>query len=434
MPVRQLSGRKVVVVDGARTPFLRSGTDFSELMSYQLGAMAVSGLLHRSGIDPNQVDRLIMGTVIGEPRTSNLAREVLLASGLPKSCPAYTVTAACTSANVAITNAIEAIAVGAADVVIAGGAETLSDVPIRFSRPVRKRLIAAQKAKGPADYMGLLQGLRPADILPDTPAIAEFTTGLTMGESAERLAKRVGISREDQDAYALDSHLRAARATEAGFLADQVVPAHVAPRFEPITRDNGIRADSTMEKLAKLPPVFDRKFGTVTAGNSSFLTDGAAVCLLMSEEKAQELGLEPLCSIAGMAMTAMDPLEELLLGPAFAIPRALDQAGVVLDQVGVWELHEAFAAQMLANVRVLADPAFCRERLGRDDALGTIPHAALNAWGGSLSIGHPFGATGARLLITAARRMKHENAEWGVIAACAAGALGSATVLRRERP
>ncbi|HEY9854300.1 MAG TPA: acetyl-CoA C-acyltransferase [Stenomitos sp.] len=431
MPVRQLLGRKVVVVEGSRTPFLRSQTAFADLMAYQLGAIAVSGLLQKTGLDPALVDRLLMGTVIAEPRTSNLAREVALAAGLPETLPAYTVTAACTSANVAISSAVEAIAVGMADVVIAGGAEMLSDVPIRFSRPLRQRLIAAQKAKGPGDYVKLLGGLKPTDILPDTPAIAEFSTGLTMGQSAERLVKRTGVTREEQDAYALASHQRAAKATEAGLLEQQITPALVPPTFQPITADNGVRGDSTLEKLASLPPVFDRQFGTVTAGNSSFLTDGAAVVLLMSEERAQELGYEPLASIVGYAMVAGEPVEELLSGPSVAIPQALDQVGIGLDQVGVVELHEAFAGQMVANLKLLADPAYARERLGRDRAMGEIDPAKLNAWGGSLSIGHPFGATGARLVTTAAQRMQHEDAEFGLVSACAAGALGHALVLQR---
>jgi acetyl-CoA acyltransferase len=431
MASRPLLGRKVVIVDGARTPFLRSGTAFGQSMAYELGAMAVSGLLHKTGLDPALVDRLIMGTVIAEPRTSNLAREIVLAAGLPQSCPAYTVTAACTSANVAISNAVEAIAIGAADVVIAGGAELLSDVPIRLSRPVRQRLMAAQKARGPADYAKLAVGLKPADLALDTPAIAEFSTGLTMGENAERMAKRFGVSREAQDEFAMQSHHRAAKATESGLLRDQIVPALVPPSFTPIDSDNGIRPDTSLEKLAKLPPVYDRRFGTVTAGNASFLTDGAAVTLLMSEEKARELGYEPLATVVASAFVSMDPMDELLLGPAFAIPKALEQAGITLDQLDVIELHEAFAAQMLANMVAMNDPDFCRERLGLAQPLGLIDRDKLNAWGGSLAIGHPFGATGSRLVTTACQRLKHEGGRYGLVAACAAGALGAAMIVER---
>ncbi len=431
MAARKLQGRTVVVVGGCRTPFLRSGTGYADLMAYELGAMAVSGLMRRYRVDPAAVDRVIFGTVIAEPRTSNLARETALAAGLPPSCPAFTVTAACASSNVAIQSGVEAIAVGAADVVIAGGAETMSDVPIRFGREVRRRLIQSQKAKGVLDYVKLLQGLSLKDLAPDTPAIAEFSTGLTMGQSAERLAKRLGLTREEQDRWALKSHQKAATATEAGLYRGQVVPARVPPAFATIEADNGVRGDTTLEKLASLPPAFDRAFGTVTAGNSSFLTDGAAACLLMSAGKAEELGIVPLARVVSTSLVAMDPLEELLLGPVASVPEALDAAEVPVGEVGVWEVHEAFAAPVLAFLKLLADKAYCRERLERKDAVGKIDPKKVNAWGGSLALGHPFGATGARLVTTCAERMEREGASLGVVTTCAAGALGHAMVLAR---
>lgn len=426
------SGRRTVVVDGVRTPFLRSQTRFVDFLAYDLGVAAVAALLRRNAqVRPEDIDRLVLGNVIAEPRTSNLAREVALACGLPQSCPAFTVTAACTSANVAIALSVEAIAAGAADIVIAGGAETLSDVPIRWSRPVRKRMLAAQKARGPRDYFKLLTGLTPRDLAPETPAIAEFSTGLTMGDNAERLAKSLGISRRAQDEWAMGSHHRAARARADGRLADQIAPVSAPPDWAPVAIDNGVRADSSMEKLSSLPPVFDRTFGTVTAGNSSFLTDGAAACLLMSEARAAEMGVTPLARVVSTALVGLDPVEELLLGPAFAVPPALDAAGLSLGDIGVWEIHEAFAAPVLAVVQLLDDDEFCRARLGRSGRLGRIDPESLNAWGGSLSIGHPFGATGARLVTTAARRLHHENARYAVVTSCAAGALGHAIVLER---
>jgi len=422
---------RVVVIDGCRTPFLRSGTDFNDLTSYDLGRMAVAGLLHRTRIDPAEVGLLVMGTVVADIATTNLGREVALGAGLPVSCPAYTVTVACVSSLQSALDGVRAIQTGAADVVVAAGAETLSDAPIRYRRAVRKRLIASQKAKGPADWLRLIPGLRAADFLPEAPAIAEFTTGESMGQNCERLARRLGITREDQDAYALLSHRRAAQATTDGLLAQQIVPAFVPGKKQPFTADNGIRGDATPEKLAKIPPAFDRKFGTVTAGNSSFLTDGAAAVLLMSEAKVRKLGCEPLAVVRSSAVVGMDPLEELLLGPALAAPRALDAAGVRLEDVGVVELHEAFAAQVLGVQRKLSDAAFCKERLGRDRPVGRIDPDRLNIWGGSLSVGHPFGATGARLITTCAQRMRHEQARHGLIAACAAGAIGIAMVLER---
>lgn len=428
---RKLNGRTVVVVGGCRTPFLRSGTGYDDLMAYELGAMAVSGLLQRYRLDPAVVDRVILGTVLGEPRTTNLAREAALACGIPTSCPAFTVTAACASSNVAIQSGVEAIACGAADVVIAGGAETLSDAPIRFGREVRKRLIQSQKAKGILDYVKLLQGLSLKDLAPDTPAIAEFSTGLTMGQSAERLAKRLGLTRKEQDTWALKSHQKAAAATEAGLYRGQVVPARVPPSFATIEADNGVRGDTTMEKLSSLSPAFDRAFGTVTAGNSSFLTDGAAACLLMSAEKAEELGVAPMARVVSMALVGMDPLEELLLGPALSVPEALDAADAPLGEVGVWEVHEAFAAPAIALLKLLADRTYCRERLGRKEALGKIDPKKVNAWGGSLALGHPFGATGARMVTTMANELARTGKRTALLGICAAGGLGAGAVLER---
>lgn len=415
--------REVVVLDGCRTPFLRSNTDFEDLRAYDLGRMAIAGLLHRTKIDPGAVDLATMGTVVADPDTSNVARESALAAGLPDTCPAFTVTGACISANLAFLQAHNAILAGQARVAIAGGTETLSDVPIRFQRKIRKRLIASQKAKGLGDWLGLLKGLRLKDLAPQVPAIADFSTKLTMGQNAERLAKRLGIGREAQDAFALDSHLRAARATEEGKLARQIVPARVPPKYGAIERDNGIRGDTTPEKLAKLRPAFDRKFGTITAGNSSFLTDGASAVLLADAGRARELGLRPLARVVAQALVAMDPLEELLLGPASAVPRVLEQAGLALSDIDVYEFHEAFAGQMLAVLQEL-------ERLGPPRG-GPIDRAKLNAWGGSLSVGHPFGATGGRLVVTCCHRLEEEGGRYGLIAACAAGALGYAAVLER---
>jgi acetyl-CoA acyltransferase len=432
MDDRVSGGRPVYVVDAARTPFLRSETDFRELTSYDLGRMAIAGLLQRTSIDPALVDLTVMGTVVANPDTSNVARESALAGGIPSSCPAHTVTAACISANIAFRDATHSIETGEADVAVAGGTETLSDVPIRFSRALRRRLIASRKARGPGDWLKLLRGLRPRDLAPVIPAIADFSTGLTMGQNAERLAKRLGIARRDQDEYAMRSHHRAAEATRDGSLAGQIVPARVPPRYGPVTGDNGIRGDTTMEKLAKLKPAFDRRFGTITAGNSSYLTDGASAVLLAGERGLEKLGLPPMAVVVAQALTAMDPLEELLLGPAFAIPQALDRAGLSLGDIDVIEIHEAFAAQVLAVFRLMEDQRFARERLSRDRAVGKIDLERTNRWGGSLSVGHPFGATGGRLVANCCRRMIAEGGTLGLVAACASGALGYALILERR--
>jgi acetyl-CoA acyltransferase len=316
-------------------------------------------------------------------------------------------------------------------VAIAAGAETLSDAPIRYKRSVRKRLIASQKVRGTAGYLSLLKGLKPSDLLPEPVAIAEFSTGEVMGENCERLAKRLGIGRAEQDEYALASHLRAARAAERGLLARQIAPVRVPPKFAEVSRDNGVRGDSTLERMASLRPAFDRRFGTVTAANSSYLTDGAGAVLLASEEAAERLGWEPIAALRSSAVAALDPLEELLLGPAVTLPRALDAAGLELADVEVIELHEAFAAQVIAVMQLLEDDTFCRERLGRARAVGAVDRERLNAWGGSLSVGHPFGATGARLITNCCHRMEAEQSRYGAVAACAAGAIGIGMVFER---
>ncbi len=425
------SARRVVVIDGCRTPFCRSGTAFTDLGSYDLGRMAVSGLLHRTKIDPEVVDLLVMGAVIADPATSNLGREVVLGTHLPDSCPAYTCTVACVSSLQSFLDCARAIAVGDADVAIAAGAETLSDAPIRYRRSVRKRLIAAQKARGFGDYVKLLKGLGPRDLLPEPEALARSPTGGTMGETGDRLPNRPALTRGRQDPHAVSSHQRAAAATENGRLRRQIVPAFPPPRFEGVSIDNGVRGDTTIEKLGKLRPAFDRRFGTITAGNASYLTDGGAAVLLASEEAAERLGLRPLAVLKGSAMAALDPLEELLLGPALTVPRALDAAGLELDEVEVVELHEAFAAQVLAVLKLLDDEEFCRDRLGRERPVGRVDLDHLNAWGGSLSLGHPFGATGARLITNCCHRLEAENARYGLVAGCAAGAIGIGLVLER---
>lgn len=421
--------RAVVVVDGRRTPFLRSGTDFVDLGSHDLGRAAVAGLLQATGIEPGRVQRLVFGRVIPDPKTTNVGREVVFGTDLPDSCVASTVTMACVSSLQATLDVTCAIESGGCDVAIAAGADTASDVPLQFRRPVRKRLLAAQKAKGVAGYAKLLRGLKPSDLLPDAVAIAERSTGETMGQNCERLAKRLRIERGAQDEYALQSHRRAATASDEGLLARQIVAVFPPPKYGCVDRDNGIRGDTTMEKLAELRPVFDKKLGTITAGNASFLSDGGAAVLMCSADAAERLGLQPLARVRASATVALDPLEELLLGPALALPQALARADVDIDDVGVIELHEAFAAQVLAVLHLLADERFCKERLGLDEPVGRIDPERLNAWGGSLSVGHPFGATGARLVTNCAHRMRHERARYGALAACAAGGIGIALVL-----
>lgn len=420
-----------VIVDGARIPFQRSGTNYKDLMAYDLGRMAIEGLLARSAIHASQLDRVIMGTVIQDITTSNVARESALGAGVPDSVPAHTITMACISSNQAITNAVEMIKSGQAQIILAGGTETMSDIPIRLKKDMRQKLLEARKYKSPADWLKFFKGLSPSDLLPEIPSIAEFTTGETMGESCDRMAAHFGISRKEQDEYALRSHQLAAKATNEGLLDDELLPASVPPDFDPITRDNTFREDTSMEKLEKLDPAFIKPHGTITAGNSSGFTDGASASLIMEEQKALDLGLKPKAYLREYIYVAQDPEDELLLGPAYAIPRLLDAMNLKLEDLDVFEFHEAFAGQILTVLKALDSDKFARENLDRDQKVGEVPMDKFNLWGGSLSLGHPFGATGTRIVTTAANRLHHEDGTLALVAACAAGGQGHAIILER---
>lgn len=425
------SSRNAVLVDGARIPFQRSGTGYKNLMAYDLGRMVIEGLLARSTVNADQLERVIMGCVIQDVNTSNVARESALGAGVPNSVPAHTVTMACISSNQAATSAVEMIRSGQADIVLAGGVETMSDIPIRLKKDLRQKLLETRKYKKPTDWLKFFKGLRPSDLLPEVPSISEYSTGETMGESCDKMAARFDISREAQDAYALRSHQTAFRATVDGLLDDELIPASVPPDFETIKHDNGYREDTSMEKLEKLNPAFIKPHGTITAGNSSFFTDGASAALIMSEEKANELGLTPKAYLREYTYVAQDPEDELLLGPAYATPQVLDKMNLQINDIDVFEFHEAFAAQILTVLKALSSDKFAKEKLNRDKKVGDIPMDRFNTWGGSLSLGHPFGATGTRLLTTASNRLIHEDGTYALVAACAAGGQGHAIILER---
>ena len=422
---------KAVIVDGVRTPFARAGTVFRSFSAVDLGRMAVRELVARAGLREEEVDELVFGTVVHDPHAGNIAREVGLDT-LPPSVPASTVSRACATANQAIVAGANLIEVGGAEVVIAGGAESLSHIPILVSEKLSEALVKASKAKTVASRVSTLAGLRPRDLIPRQPSIAEPTTGESMGESAERMAKANGITRSAQDEWALRSHRLAAAGTEDGRLAAEIAPTWLPPGFEEVVRtDNGIRTDTSMEKLAELRPVFDRRYGTVTAGNASPLTDGASAVLLMSEDRARGDGREILGRIRSYAFAALDPKDQLLQGPALAAPRALDRAGVTMKDIGLMEMHEAFAAQVLSNLQWLDSDLFARERLGRDRRIGHPELDRINVMGGSIALGHPFGATGGRVTMTLVHEMRRRDVELGLITVCAAGGLGFAMVVER---
>ncbi len=420
-----------LLAEGGRIPFQRSQTGYSDLMAYDLARMALKGLITRSGIDPAVIEQVIMGTVIQEVNTSNIAREASLAAGIPESVPAYTTTMACISSNIAITNAIDQIRTGQCGVVVAGGVEIMSDIPIRFRKKFRQKLLEARKYKSPGDFLSFFRGLRPSDLLPDIPSISEFSTGETMGESCDKMAAKYGVSREEQDRYALRSHQKAAEATKNGLLDRELFITSVPPDFNLIKKDNTFREDTSMEKLSSLKPAFIRNYGTVTAGNSSALTDGASATLIMNREKADKLQLRPKALFHAYCYVAQQPGDELLIGPAIAVPRVLSEMGLTLKDIDVFEFHEAFAGQILTVLKALDSDSFAKERLNRSNRVGEVPMDKLNNWGGSLSLGHPFGATGARIVTTAANRLHHENGQFALVAACAAGGQAHAIILER---
>jgi acetyl-CoA acyltransferase len=429
----QTAPSRVAVIRGVRTPFAKSGTHYARLTALDLGKLAVTELVERSGIDPGDVQELIFGNVIPSVKAPNIAREIVLGTGLPKKIPAYTVGKACDSAAQAITSGADLIFRGYADTVIAGGSESLSDVPILFSRNMTEAFMGAAKAKSVGGKLGAFKKVRPKDLAPDTPAIAESTTGLTMGESAEKMAKENGISREAQDRFALQSHHRAAKATESGRFKDEVMTVVVPPGFDNIIEtDNLIRGDTTLEALSNLKPVFDRKYGTLTAGNSSPLTDGAAAVLLMSEEKAKALGMKPIGFIRSYAYAATDPFDQLLQGPVFALPAALERANLTLKDIDVIEMHEAFAAQVLSNIQWIGSKKIAEQKLGRTEPIGEIDPEKINPTGGSIALGHPFGATGARIVTTVCNELQRQGKQYGLVTICAAGGMGVAVVLEKE--
>ena len=430
MPTYGLPGRRVAIVAGIRTPFARSGTTLRSLSAITLGKHCVTELIQRSEVDPTLIEAIVYGTVVPSVLAPNIAREVSLLPLLPKGVQSFTVSRACASANQAITDAADQITLGHADVIIAGGAESLSNVPILHSRGMSDALVAASKAKTFGGRVKALATVRPRDLVPITPAIAEPSTGESMGESAEKMAKINAIPREEQDQFALRSHRLAAAGTADGRLAAEIAPLYVPPAFDAMSSDNGVRSDSSIEALAALRPVFDRKYGSVTAGNASPLTDGASAVLLMSEERAKALGYTPLAFIRSYSYAALDPGEQLLMGPVLAAPVALKRAGLSLGDIDLIEMHEAFAAQVLCNLKAFESQAWA-ERAGFSKPVGEVDRARLNVMGGSLSLGHPFGATGGRILTTLCHELVRRGGQFGLMTVCAAGGMGHAMVVER---
>ena len=427
------NGRRVAIVAGCRTPFARAGTVLKDLGAVELARLATRELLERTEIAPREVDEVVFGQVVPSALAPNVAREVSLLPQLPRTVPAYSLNRACSSSGQAVAAAYDQILLRQADVVIAGGTESLSDVPILHSKKFAEILVQASRAKSLGARLAAFARVRPRDLVPVAPAIAEPSTGETMGQSAEKMAKENHIARDAQDRFALRSHRLAAAGTADGRLTAEIAPVFVPPAYaDVVTSDNGIRTDTTLEQMAQLRPAFDRRYGSVTAANASPLTDGASAVLVMSDEAARALGYAPLAYVRSYAVAAVDPGEQLLMGPAFAVPKALERAGIAWKELGLVEMHEAFASQVLSNIQAFESAQWARERLGRTAPVGEVDRETLNVMGGSIAIGHPFGATGGRLTITLANEMARRDAQFGLISICAQGGMGFAMVLERR--
>lgn len=429
---RAAKSNRVAVVAGLRTPFARQLTHFKSSNAIEMGQMVVSEMLTRAEIDLSLIERVVFGQVLIQPEAPNIAREIVLGSGMDVTTDAYSVSRACATSFQTTVNIAESIMAGAISIGVAGGADTSSVVPITVSKNLSAILVRLSKAKTIQQRLKLFMGLRPSDLAPVPPSVKEYSTGLTMGQNAEQMARDHGISRQAQDELAHRSHTLAAQAWESGVLDDEVMTAYVEPYKEALSKDNTVRFDSNLEAYAKLRPAFDRSHGTLTAANSTGLTDGAASLLLMSESRAKELGYEPLGFIKSYGFAAIDATCDMLMGPSYATPIALDRAKMKLKDLTLIDMHEAFAAQTLCNVQAFASKQFAKEKLNRGSAIGEVDMDKFNVLGGSLAYGHPFAATGARMITQTLRELKRRGGGVGLTTACAAGGLGAAMILETE--
>ncbi len=425
-------GERIAIVAGLRTPFVRQATAFHGVPAVDLGKMVVNELLQKHDIDPTIIEQLVFGQVVQMPEAPNIAREIVLGTGMNVQTDAYSVSRACATSFQSAVNIAESIMAGHIDVGLSGGADSSSVAPIGVSKKFARTLLDLSKTKTLGQKLSLLKQLRFKDILPVPPAVAEYSTGLSMGDTAEQMAKTHQISRQAQDELAHRSHTLATQSWAEGKLAGEVMTAHPEPYKTFVDKDNCIRENSELSGYARLRPVFDRKHGTVTAANSTPLTDGAAAMILMREGRAKELGYKPLGYIKSFAFAAIDVWQDMLMGPSYATPIALKRAGMELSDLDLIEMHEAFAAQTLANMKMFASQKFAQEKLGRDKAIGEIDMDKFNVMGGSLAYGHPFAATGARLVIQTLNELNRRGGGVGLTTACAAGGLGAAMIVETD--
>ena len=425
-------GDRIAIVAGLRTPFAKQATEFHGISALDLGKLVVNELLIRSELDPKLVEQVVYGQVVQMPDAPTIAREIVLGTGMDVTTDAYSVTRACATSFQSVVSVAESMMAGITQIGIAGGADSSSVLPIGVSKKLARALVDLNKARTFGQKLAIFRRLGLKDLLPVPPAVAEYSTGLSMGDTAEQMAKSHGISRADQDALAHRSHTLATEAWQSGVMQHEVMAAHVEPYSRFLDIDNNIRQDSKLESYAKLKPVFDRAHGTVTAANSTPLTDGASAVLMMTESRAKALGYTPLGYIRSYAFAAIDVYDDMLMGPSYATPIALDRAGMTLNDLTLIEMHEAFAAQTLANVKMFASKKFAEEKLGRSQAIGEIDMSKFNVQGGSLAYGHPFAATGTRLIVQTLNELKRRGGGTGLTTACAAGGLGAAMILETE--
>jgi len=425
-----MSTSRLVIVDGVRTPFCKMGTDLAALSADELGRIATQALLTRTGLDPALIDEVIFGCV-GQPAdAANVARVIALRAGIPEHVPAITVHRNCASGLESLTQAYEKMTAGRGSIFLVGGTESMSNYPLLYTKTAAEKLAKLGRAKSFLEKVSALTAFRPADFKPRITlqlGLTDPVCGMNMGDTAELLARESGLSREEQDAFALESHQRAAAAKAK--LAEEICP--VFPTLasgkstKPIVADNGVRESQTMEALAKLRPVFDRHHGTVTAGNASQITDGAVALLVMTEERAAELGFTPLGALLGYAYAGCDPTR-MGLGPVYAIAKAEEKTGLAVNAADLIEINEAFAAQTLAVLKCCESEQFAKKMLGRSSPVGEIRRDRLNVNGGAIALGHPVGATGARLVLASLKELKRQNLKRALVSVCVGGGQGAA--------
>ena len=428
-------GKRVAIVAGLRTPFAKQSTAYKKLTALDLGTAVVGELLARTGLAPAKIQQVVYGQVLPSISAPNIAREIVLATGMPRSIEAFSVSRACATSYQSTVSIAEAILAGTIDTGIAGGADSTSDVPIMVSKKLAAALLDVSKAKTLGQKLSIFATLSPKDLLPVPPALAEFSTGLSMGESAEKMAKENHIARSEQDRIAHESHVNAAAAWKDGRFAGEVMTVYVpngSKELVPFSEDNNVRKDSDLASYGKLKPAFDRAHGTITAANSSPLTDGASALLIMREDVAKAEGLTPIGFLRSYAFAAVDPRGQMLMGPSYATPIALDRAGLTLADLDLIDMHEAFAGQVLSNTQAFESDAFAKEKLGRASKIGKIDFAKFNVTGGSIAIGHPFAATGARQITQTLRELNRRKGGLALVTACAAGGIGAAMILESQ--